>query len=60
MELCRCVEITRIGTKFKMSQEMGEKDSVDVSEGLANFGTEAGSEIARIVAERQELDKPVS
>lgn len=51
------VEITRLGGKFKMSQEMGEKDRTGVIDGFESLGTEAGTEIVRTVAERQDLMK---
>ncbi|OJZ91253.1 hypothetical protein ASPFODRAFT_125686 [Aspergillus luchuensis CBS 106.47] len=51
------VDITRLGGKFKMSQEMGEKDREGVIEGFRSLGTEAGTEIANMVAERQDLMK---
>ncbi|KAH8424652.1 FMN-binding negative transcriptional regulator [Aspergillus melleus] len=49
------VEITRLGGKFKMSQESGEKDREGVIAGFESLGTEAGLEMARTVAERQDL-----
>ncbi|KAJ5186343.1 transcriptional regulator [Penicillium cf. viridicatum] len=53
------IDITRLGGKFKMSQEMGEKDRAGVIDGFESLGTEVGAEAARMVAERQELMKGV-
>lgn len=51
------IDITRLGGKFKMSQEMGEKDRAGVIDGFESLGTEIGTETARMVAQRQELMK---
>ncbi|KAB8225695.1 transcriptional regulator PAI 2-type [Aspergillus novoparasiticus] len=51
------VEITKLGGKFKMSQEMGEKDRAGVIGGFESLGTEMGTEIARTIVERQDLMK---
>lgn len=53
------IDITRLEGKFKMSQEMGEKDRAGVINGFESMGTEIGTETARMVAERQELMKKV-
>lgn len=51
------IDITRLGGKFKMSQEMGEKDRAGVIDGFESLGTEIGTETARMVAQRQEMMK---
>lgn len=53
------IDITRLEGKFKMSQEMGEKDRTGVIDGFESLGTEIGTETARMVAERQELMKGI-
>ncbi|KAF2684546.1 hypothetical protein K458DRAFT_418114 [Lentithecium fluviatile CBS 122367] len=46
------VEITDIGGKFKMSQEMGVGDQEGVIEGFETLGSDVGQEIANTVRER--------
>lgn len=49
------IEITRIGGKFKMSQELGEGDRNGVIKGFQARGTEKTKQIAELVAERGAL-----
>ncbi|KAF2178717.1 putative transcriptional regulator [Zopfia rhizophila CBS 207.26] len=49
------VEVRRIEGKFKMSQELGEKDREGVVAGFNNLGTDAGKEMADLVRERAEI-----
>lgn len=46
------IRITRIGGKWKMSQEMGEGDRDGVEEGLRKVGTEVAVEVADLVKKR--------
>ncbi|KAK4893988.1 hypothetical protein LTR27_007794 [Elasticomyces elasticus] len=46
------VEITKIGGKFKMSQEMGSGDRQGVVDGFRALETETGGAIAQMVEER--------
>jgi len=48
------VEVTSLGGKFKMSQEMPEKDREGVIVGFENLNSAVGKEMARTVSERQE------
>ncbi|OJD33885.1 transcriptional regulator [Diplodia corticola] len=49
------VEVTSMAGKWKMSQEMGEGDREGVVRGFEALGSELGSEMARVVREREEL-----
>ena len=49
------IEITDMGGKWKMSQEMGEGDREGVVEGFEGMGTELGRCMAQTVRERAEL-----
>ncbi|KAJ5985743.1 transcriptional regulator [Penicillium canescens] len=49
------VDITSLGGKFKMSQEMPENDREGVIAGFESLDTALGKEMARNVSERQEL-----
>lgn len=46
------IEVTSLGGKFKMSQEMGAEDREGVAEGFEKMGTEDGDYIAKTVRER--------
>ncbi|KAK3642942.1 hypothetical protein LTR56_010539 [Elasticomyces elasticus] len=46
------VEVTKIGGKFKMSQEMGSGDRQGVVDGFRALETETGDAIAKMVEER--------
>jgi transcriptional regulator len=46
------IEITRVEGRWKMSQEMGDGDWKGVVAGFEALGTEAGTEIAHIIAKR--------
>ncbi|KAF2654997.1 negative transcriptional regulator [Lophiostoma macrostomum CBS 122681] len=49
------IEITDIGGKFKMSQELSAGDQEGVVEGFEALGTDAGAEIAKTVREKGKL-----
>ena len=53
------IEITSLGGKSKMSQEMSEKDCEGVIEGFENMDTEKGRDMARLTRERLEISKRV-
>lgn len=57
------IDITDMGGKFKMSQEMGEGDRQGIVEGFQSLGTEAGRDVGSTVKLRGELKdqtKPAS
>ncbi|KAH8432906.1 FMN-binding negative transcriptional regulator [Aspergillus melleus] len=47
------IDITHLGGKFKMSQEMGEGDRAGVAQGFDNLKTETGEQMAQCVRERE-------
>ncbi|KAM0690661.1 hypothetical protein Q7P36_009429 [Cladosporium allicinum] len=49
------IEVTHLGGKFKMSQEMGEEDQRGVVEGMQALGTADGDYVAKHVMERSKL-----
>ena len=49
------IEVTSLGGKFKMSQEMGEEDQQGVVEGMQALGTADGDYVAKHVMERGKL-----
>ncbi|KAL0261582.1 hypothetical protein SLS55_003012 [Diplodia seriata] len=49
------VEVTSMAGKWKMSQELAEGDREGVVKGFEGLGSEVGSEMARVVKEREEL-----
>ena len=49
------IEVTSLGGKFKMSQEMGEEDQRGVVEGMGALGTADGDYVAKHVMERGKL-----
>ncbi|KAJ9621677.1 hypothetical protein H2203_007166 [Taxawa tesnikishii (nom. ined.)] len=49
------IEVTSLGGKFKMSQEMGKEDREGVVKGFEALGTEEGDSMARTVYERGQL-----
>lgn len=49
------IEVTSLGGKFKMSQEMGAEDQQGVAEGFEAMGTADGDYIAKTVRERGAL-----
>jgi transcriptional regulator len=51
------IEITDIGGKYKMSQEMGAGDQQGVIDGFEALGTDEGAEIAKTVREKGKLSK---
>lgn len=51
------IAVTRLGGKFKMSQELGDKDRTGVIEGFEALGSEVGTAMAQTVSIRQEILK---
>lgn len=49
------IEVTSLGGKWKMSQELKEGDRMGVVEGFEALGTDEGTEIARTVREREAI-----
>jgi transcriptional regulator len=49
------IEITDIGGKYKMSQEMGAGDRQGVINGFKDMGTDVGAEMARTMKEKGKL-----
>jgi transcriptional regulator len=49
------VSIESIGGKFKMSQEMGEKDREGIIHGFSNLGSDVGMHLAGTIKERGEM-----
>ncbi|OGE57160.1 hypothetical protein PENARI_c002G02429 [Penicillium arizonense] len=49
------VSIESIGGKFKMSQEMGEKDREGIIDGFSNLGSDVGNHLAGTIKERGEM-----
>jgi transcriptional regulator len=49
------IEVTSLGGKFKMSQEMGVEDQQGVAEGFEALGTADGDYVAKTVRERNGL-----
>ena len=49
------IEVTSLGGKFKMSQEMGSEDQQGVAEGFEALGTADGDYVAKTVRERNGL-----
>jgi transcriptional regulator len=49
------VSIESIGGKFKMSQEMGEKDRQGIIDGFNTLGSDVGTSLAATIKERGEM-----
>jgi transcriptional regulator len=48
------IEVTSLGGKFKMSQEMGKEDRAGIVNGFQKLGSEAGLKMAQTIKERGE------